>query len=174
MHICPCVWALEYARILGFGLILVRRQSNLWGVSATLRFGATEPDLPLFLLHLRTAFFEAHLLSPSKIWQLWVLRDNVVYWETNRKIINDVWVLKFYQVFMEPLYTIVAPYKKRLINPLLRMWFLPRKISFFNVKTYKVSTSNLGGFHILHTSHVMKMFIPHIHHDRPWNMPIIQ
>ena len=29
-----------------------------------LRFGSERPDLPLFLLHLRTAFFEAHLLSP--------------------------------------------------------------------------------------------------------------
>ena len=35
-----------------------------------LRFGAECLDLPPFVLHLRTAFFEAHLLSPSKIWQL--------------------------------------------------------------------------------------------------------
>ena len=37
-----------------------------------LRFSATYPNLQLLLLHLRTAFFEAHLLSPLKIWQLWV------------------------------------------------------------------------------------------------------
>ena len=32
-------------------------------VSAILRFGATDLILPLFQLHLRTAFFEKHLLS---------------------------------------------------------------------------------------------------------------
>jgi len=41
-------------------------------------------------LHLRTAFFEAHLLSPSKIWQLWTLKS--------------------YKVLMETPYTIVTPY----------------------------------------------------------------
>jgi len=33
-------------------------------------FDATEPDLQLFLLHLRTAFFEAHLWKPIKHWHL--------------------------------------------------------------------------------------------------------
>jgi hypothetical protein len=51
-----------------------------------LHFGATDPDLPLFLLHLRTA----HLLSPLKTWQLWIPKS--------------------YQVFMEPPYIIVTPY----------------------------------------------------------------
>jgi len=45
--------------------------------------------LPLFLLHLRTAFFEAHLLSPLKSWQLWALKS--------------------YKVFIETIYTIVTP-----------------------------------------------------------------
>jgi len=40
----------------------------LWRFSAILHFGATELDLPLFLLYLRTAFLKVHLLSPSKIW----------------------------------------------------------------------------------------------------------
>ena len=53
----PCHGLLEYAGILGFGRILVRWQSNLWSFSATLRSGATEPDLQPFLMHLRTAFF---------------------------------------------------------------------------------------------------------------------
>jgi len=54
-----------------------------------LRFGVGRPDLPLFLLHPITAFFEAHLLSPFKIWQLWTLKS--------------------YKVLMETPYTIVTP-----------------------------------------------------------------
>jgi len=52
-------------------------------------FGATQSDLLLFLLDLRTAFFKAHLLSPWRLWQLWFP--------------------KCYKVFMEPPYTIVTP-----------------------------------------------------------------
>jgi len=48
--------------------------------------------LPLGLLHLRAAFFEAHLLNQLKIWHLWVLKS--------------------YKVFMEPPYTIVTPYHR--------------------------------------------------------------
>jgi len=59
-----------------------------------LRFVST--DLPPFLLHLRTAFFEAHLLRPSKIWQLWPLKS--------------------YKVFMEPPYTIVTPHPRYYYN----------------------------------------------------------
>jgi len=60
------------------------------GFPPLLRFVSKRTDLPLFLLHLRTAFFEAHLLSPLKIWQLRALKS--------------------YKVFMEPPYTIVTPY----------------------------------------------------------------
>jgi len=63
---------------------------NCGGFPPLLRFVWKNPDLPLFLSHLRTAFFEAHLLSPYKIWQLWVLTS--------------------YKVFMEPSYTIITPY----------------------------------------------------------------
>jgi len=59
------------------------------GFPPLLRFGAERPDLPLFLLHIRSAFFEAHLLSPRKIWQLWMLKS--------------------YNVLMKTPYTIVAP-----------------------------------------------------------------
>jgi len=52
------------------------------GFPPLLRFGVERPDLPLFLLHLRTAFFEAHLLSPWKIWQLWTLESYKVLMET--------------------------------------------------------------------------------------------
>jgi len=54
------------------------------------RFVQKRLDMPLFLLHLRTVFFEAHFLSPLKIWHLWAL--------------------KIYKVFMEPPNTIVTPY----------------------------------------------------------------
>ena len=60
------------------------------GFPPPLRFGAERPDLPLFLLHPRTVFFDAHLLSPQKIWQLWTLKS--------------------YKVLMETPYTIVTPY----------------------------------------------------------------
>jgi len=45
------------------------------GFPPLLRFGAERPDLPLFLLHPRTAIFKAHLLSPQKIGQLWTLKS---------------------------------------------------------------------------------------------------
>ena len=61
---------------------------NLWGFSATFVFCIKAPR-PLFLWHLRTAFYEAHLVSPLKIWHLWVLKS--------------------YKVFMEPPCTIVTP-----------------------------------------------------------------
>jgi len=38
-------------------------------------FGAERTDLPLFLLHQRTAFFEAHFLRPSKKWQVCSLKS---------------------------------------------------------------------------------------------------
>jgi hypothetical protein len=60
----------------------------MWGFHHC-AFVQIDPDLLLFLLHLRTAFFEAHLLSPLKIWQLWVSKS--------------------YKVFLEPPYTIVTP-----------------------------------------------------------------
>jgi len=86
----PVQGLLEYARRLGFGPILVPWQSNLWGVSATLRFVASGTDLPAFLLYLKTAFFEAHLLSSYKTWQLCSPKS--------------------YNVFIEPSYTIATSY----------------------------------------------------------------
>ena len=59
----PLQGLLEYASILGFRHILVRLQSNLWVLSATLHFVASGTDLPAFLLYLKTVFFEAHFLS---------------------------------------------------------------------------------------------------------------
>jgi len=40
------------------------------------------PRLATFLIHLRTAFFESHLLSPLKIWQLWVPKRYKVFIKT--------------------------------------------------------------------------------------------
>ena len=47
-----------------------------------LRFEYMWMDLPLFLLHLRTAFFKAHLLSPYKKWQVCSLKSYKVLMET--------------------------------------------------------------------------------------------
>jgi len=58
-----------------------------------LHFGATDPDLPLCLLHLRTAFFEAHLLSPSKTWQVWILKSYKVFKEPPNTIAPFCFVL---------------------------------------------------------------------------------
>jgi len=52
MHICPCARLLEQSRKFGFRPILGRWRSILWRFSAILHFGATEPDLPAFILHL--------------------------------------------------------------------------------------------------------------------------
>jgi len=56
------------------------------------------------LLHLRTAFFEAHLLIPSKIWQFWFS--------------------KIYKVFMEPPYTFFKPYRGELDKRWVEYFFL--------------------------------------------------
>jgi len=74
---------------------------RICGVSRPLlRFVSKRTDLPLFSLHLRTAFFEAHLLSPLKIWELRALKS--------------------YKVFMEPAYTIVI----RKIRSLYTSFFM--------------------------------------------------
>jgi len=54
-----------------------------------LHFGATDPELTLFLWLLRIGFFEAHLLTYLKIWRLLTPKS--------------------YKIFMEPPYTIVTP-----------------------------------------------------------------
>jgi len=55
------------------------------------RFGATGTGVPSFLLYQKTLFFEAHLLSSEKTWQLCSPKS--------------------YKSFMEPSYTIVTPYR---------------------------------------------------------------
>jgi len=62
-HVCifaPVHELLEYARTLRFGPILVRWRQNLWGFPPLWRFVLKCSDLPHFLLHQRTAFFETH------------------------------------------------------------------------------------------------------------------
>ena len=71
MHICLVHGLVEYPWKFGFRPILGQWRSIPWRFSAILHFGAMEPDFQLFLLHLRTVFFEAHLWSPLQIWQLW-------------------------------------------------------------------------------------------------------
>jgi len=61
----------------------------MWDFFGTVAFCIKAHGLATFLLHLRTALFEAHLSSPLKIWQLRALKS--------------------YKVFMEPPYTIVTP-----------------------------------------------------------------
>ena len=51
------------------------------GFPPLLRFGAERPDLPLFLLHLRSAFFEAHLLSPQKSGKFVRSKVTRFYWK---------------------------------------------------------------------------------------------
>ena len=63
------------------------------GFQSRLRFGAECLDLPLLLLHRRTVFFEAHLLSPLKMWHLWTLKSNKVLMETPYTIVTPYLVL---------------------------------------------------------------------------------
>jgi len=49
------------------GILFEHIELNLWGFPATFAFCIKNTDLPLFLLPLRTTFFEVHLLSPLKI-----------------------------------------------------------------------------------------------------------
>jgi len=62
-HICPYSWSIGISKKSGFKHILGQLRSILWRLSAILRFGATGPDLPAFLLYPMTAFFVAQLLS---------------------------------------------------------------------------------------------------------------
>jgi len=95
---------LDYARTLGFGPILLRWRPNMRDFPATFAFCVNRTDLPLFLLYLRTAFFEAHLLSPEKKWQ--------------------VCSLKSYKVLMETPYTIITQGPFCQFGLLLKNWYL--------------------------------------------------
>ena len=90
MHICSCswtdriskkTWILTYFGPVAVDSVEVFRHFACW------RHGTR---LATFLLHLRIEFFEAHLLSPLNIWQLWFPES--------------------FKVFMESPYTIVTPY----------------------------------------------------------------
>jgi len=58
------------------------------GFPPLLRFGVERPHLLLFLLHLRIAFFGAHLLSQQKIWQRLTLKSYKVLMETPFTIVT--------------------------------------------------------------------------------------
>jgi len=94
MHICSSSLTFRYPRKFGFRPILGWWRSILWRFSAIFNFGATEPDMPHFLLHLRTLFYEAH---PSKIWQLWFPKKYKVFMET--PLYHSTWT---YIVFAVP------------------------------------------------------------------------
>jgi len=88
--LAPVHKLLDYARTLRFGPILLLGDGRIWGIfPPLLRFCIKANGLALFLLHLRTAFFDAQLLGPQKKWQ--------------------VCSLKNYKVLMETPYTIVTP-----------------------------------------------------------------
>ena len=68
MHICPCSWALGVCKNSDIGI-----QTYFGSVTAEYvefyPLGVCKyPDFILSLLHLRTAFFVAHLLCPLQIW----------------------------------------------------------------------------------------------------------
>ena len=91
MPICPCARALGICKNIGIRTCFGSWRAKLWGFHATLHFVASGTNLPAFLLYLRTAFFEAHLLSSYKTWHLCSTKS--------------------YNVFKKPSYTIVTPYK---------------------------------------------------------------
>jgi len=55
--------AAEILKKFGFGFILGRWWSNEWRGLVILRFGSMGLKLPAFVLYLKIAFFEAHLVS---------------------------------------------------------------------------------------------------------------
>ena len=63
MDICPSSWAVGISKKIWIQTYSEPVTAILLRFSTILHFGATEPDLPAFILYLRTAFFEAHLLS---------------------------------------------------------------------------------------------------------------
>ena len=89
-HICPWSWALGICKNIGIRIYFasVMAESVRVFCHFCVLYTSTH-TCHFFSLHLRTAFFEAHLLSPLKIWQFWVLKS--------------------YKVFMETPYTIVTP-----------------------------------------------------------------
>jgi len=61
---CACSWALGICKNMEIRTYFGwdHRRPNLCGVSTTVRFVQKYPDLPLFLLHLRSACFEARCI----------------------------------------------------------------------------------------------------------------
>jgi len=64
MHICPCSWAVVISKKMCmqtyFGLVTLDSAEGFHNFAFS---GAAGPDLPAFLLYLRIAFLEAHLLK---------------------------------------------------------------------------------------------------------------
>ena len=91
MHICPCSWALGVCKNIGIRIYfgLVTAKSVRFSHHFAFLYKSTQTCL-FSVLHLWTAFQEAHLLGPSRIWQLWIPKS--------------------YEVFIEPPYIFVTPY----------------------------------------------------------------
>jgi len=81
---------MESPKKFGFRPISGQSRSILWRFSAILHFGATKPDLPLFLLQIRT---EAHLLNVAPL---------------------VLWFPESYKVFIGTRYSIVTPWEMGL------------------------------------------------------------
>jgi len=113
-HVCTFASVrrlLEYQKKFAFRPIFVRWRSIQWRSPAILPFGATDLNLPLFSLHFKTAFFEAHLLSSLKFWQLWIP--------------------KCYRTSMEPPCTIVTPWYLSAPRDIPRQTsYIPRDIYY--------------------------------------------
>ena len=78
-------WNIQKIR---FKPMLGRWRSILRKFSAIFHFGATDPILPLFLLHLSTVFVEVHLLSTWKTWQLWISKSYKVFMEAHNTLVT--------------------------------------------------------------------------------------
>jgi len=74
----------------------------MWKFSATFAFCIKVHGLATFFIALTNCFFQVHLLSPSKIWQLRVLKS--------------------YKVFMEPPYTIITFFLSWVLHPTNAKW----------------------------------------------------
>ena len=86
-----------------------------------LRFVWKRSDLPLFLLHIRTAFFEAHLLSTFEVLHYCILLHVLQCVAVEAHLLSPlkIWqicALKSYKVFMEPPYTSVTPWCIRIYS----------------------------------------------------------
>jgi len=86
------------------------------GFSATFAFCINAPRLATFFIAPKICIFEAHLLSPFEVLHYCILLHVLQCVAVEAHLLSpskiwQLWALKSYKLFMEPPYTTVTPYQ---------------------------------------------------------------